>query len=465
MLLTLAAGGPVVAQAQQLPWRWLQQGTEARSAVLQRLVTDAAGNTYLTGRFSGQLRLGATRLVSQGRSDAFVAKLTSGGQWAWAVAAGGSGSDEATDLALDATGNVLVTGAFEDIATFGLQKVTSQGRQDVFVAALTPEGRWRGVLTAGGPGQDEAMAVTVDAHHAVWVGGRFQDRAVFGGHHLQAAAGNDGFVARLDPTGTWEWARQLDASEQGAVRRMVVDAQGGVVVTGYVGGTARFGEHPLVSQGTHNGYVARLSSSGTWQWASGGLSTSTTYASAVVVDEQNQVFVAGSYSGTTAFGPHQLTSHGGDDAFVACLTPTGEWHWVRSVQGPALETVRDLAWVAPGTLGVVGSSSREAVCAGIRLPGQGGLDVLLGRLTVDGRWLEVRTVGTAGADEGTALGLGANGELLVGGTLSGTDFAAGIAPQVFVGQCQLPPAGPAAPVTAGGGLPGPVAGRPAAAAQ
>jgi hypothetical protein len=441
--LTLAAllGSAGAAQAQQAPWQWLAQSAETRSAVLQRLTTDAAGSVYLAGRFTGQIRLGNTRLVSQGRSDAFVAKLTAGGQWAWAVAAGGPESDEATDLALDAQGNVLVAGAFGGRATFGPQQATSRGGRDVFVAALTPQGEWQGVVTAGGAGQDEAYCLSAGPHNTVVLGGRFQGEATFGAHRLQAAAGDDGFVAHLDPTGTWSWAAQLGASEQGAVRRVTLDGQGNVVATGYVGGTGQFGAHPLVSLGTHNAFVAKLSGTGRWQWVSGGLSESTTYGNALALDAQNRIYVTGSYSGQTTFGPHRLTSHGGDDTYVAQLSAAGQWQWVTSLQGPAYETGRDLALSARGTLHVVGSSSPAAAYGAATLAGPGGLDVFVARLTTEGRWLSAQALGSPGTDEGAALALAPTGEALVGGTLSQPGPASAVAPQVFVGRLRFPEKG------------------------
>ncbi|WP_426492747.1 hypothetical protein [Hymenobacter sp. 102] len=440
--LLAAAGNMSPAQAQQQPGPWLAQSTETRSAVLQRLATDAAGNTYLTGRFTGQIRFGATRLVSQGRSDAFVAKLTAGGQWAWAVGVGGAESDGATDLALDAQGNLLVAGSFTGRVAFGEREAVSQGGQDVFVAALTQQGAWRGVLTAGGPGQDEALALAAGPQNTVVIGGRFQGEAVFGAHRLQAAASNDGFVARLDQSGTWTWATSVGASEQGAVRRVAINGQGEVVATGYVGGTARFGAYPVAGQGTHNAFVAQLSGNGTWQWATAGLSASTTYGNALALDEQNRVYVAGSYSGSASFGSHHLSSQGGDDAYVARLSAAGQWQWVTSVQGQALETSQGLALSALGTLYVVGSSSRAAVGPGAALANQGGLDVFLGSLSTEGAWLGAQTVGTRGPDEATAVALNPAGEVVVGGTFSFSEPDSGLAPQLVVGRFRLSDAYP-----------------------
>jgi hypothetical protein len=442
LLLAALAGAVSTSRAQQVPGPWLAQSAETRSTVLQRLITDRTGSMYVAGRFTGQIRFGGTRLVSKGRTDAFIAKLTTSGHWAWAVAVGGSGSDSAHDIALDGQGNLLVAGSFSEQVTVGSRELISQGGQDVFVAAFTSEGEWRGMVTAGGVAQDEAVALAVGPQNTVVIAGRFQGEAVFGSHRLRAAAGNDGFIAHLDQNGNWSWAAQVGATEQGCVQRVAVDQQGSILATGYVGGTGQFGAHSLVSNGTHNAFVAKLSGEGTWQWAAGIAGASTTYGHALALDGQNRVYVTGSFSGEATFGPYQLSSVGGDDLYVARLSTAGQWEWVTSLPGPALETGRDLVLSSGGGVYVVGSCSRAAAWLNSTLPNQGGPDIFMGNLTTEGEWLGAQTVGAQGPDEATAVALSPAGELLVGGTFSFSEPGSGIGPQLVVGRFRLPDAYP-----------------------
>lgn len=72
--------------------------------------TDANGNAYVTGQFSGTATFGTIQLVSYGEGDIFVAKYDANGNYIWAKKAGGNSGDIGIDISTDANGNSYVTG-------------------------------------------------------------------------------------------------------------------------------------------------------------------------------------------------------------------------------------------------------------------------------------------------------------------------------------------------------------------
>lgn len=75
---------------------------------------DKAGDIYLTGSFSVEINFGGLKLQSQGRKDAYVAKLNSEGEPLWAKAGGCSNNDDAGYTVMeDGNGNVFVTITFD----------------------------------------------------------------------------------------------------------------------------------------------------------------------------------------------------------------------------------------------------------------------------------------------------------------------------------------------------------------
>ena len=93
----------------------------SRQAFLQSagepVFVDAAGNTYITGVFSGTVDFdpstGETWLTStDATNDVFILKLNADGTLAWARSVGGSGNDQGYGIAVDGSGNVVVTGIF-----------------------------------------------------------------------------------------------------------------------------------------------------------------------------------------------------------------------------------------------------------------------------------------------------------------------------------------------------------------
>ena len=123
-----------------------------------RVAVDAAGNALVIGSFKDTASFAtsptATRLASAGYNDVFVAKFGAGtGAAAWAVRAGGSGDDFGYGAAVDAVGNVLVTGWFSDTASFATSptatRLISAGIYDLFAAKFGRGHRCRRVGCAG----------------------------------------------------------------------------------------------------------------------------------------------------------------------------------------------------------------------------------------------------------------------------------------------------------------------------
>ena len=83
---------------------------------------DASQEVFVTGAFIGSTDMdpgtGVFNLISNTSSfDAFVLKLDSNGDFLWAGAAGGAGTDFSSDLLVDAGGSIYAAGYSEQAAT------------------------------------------------------------------------------------------------------------------------------------------------------------------------------------------------------------------------------------------------------------------------------------------------------------------------------------------------------------
>ena len=79
--------------------------------------------------------------------------------WLWAINAGGSNNDYCYSIGVDASGNIYVTGYFQGTATFGSNTLTSNGSSDIFIAKLDSSGNWLWARNAGGSSRDIAMVL------------------------------------------------------------------------------------------------------------------------------------------------------------------------------------------------------------------------------------------------------------------------------------------------------------------
>ena len=344
------------------------------------IAVDSNGNAYATGFFSFTATFGSTILTSSGDHDIFIAKLSSSGSWQWAVKAGGSGLGSCEcgyGIAVDSSGNAYATGNFYETATFGSTSLTSSGNQDIFIAKLSSTGSWQWAVKAGGSQYDYGFGIAVDSSGNAYATGYFSETANFGSTSLTSSGGSDIFIAKLSSSGSWQWAVKADSSDGTAGYGIAVDSSGNAYATGEFGGTAIFGSTNLVSSGQSDIFIAKLTSSGSWQWAvKAGGSSGDDDGNGIAVDSSGNAYVTGSFSGTATFGSTSLTGSGGNDIFFAKLNSSGSWQWVVKPEG--VEVGMDgIAADSYGNLYVTGFFRGTATFGSTSLTSSGNQDIFI----------------------------------------------------------------------------------------
>lgn len=407
---------------------------------------------YFTGTTTfGTTSSGATiNLTSAGGMDGDLAKYDSNGTLLWAKNFGGAGDDNATRVATDASGNIYLAGFFSGTASFGTITLTSAGTTDAFVAKLDRSGNFTWVSQIGGTSIDATWGVAVDASGNVYATGRFTGTASIslnGGAAVLTltpvgGSGEDAFVAKLDSAGNPLWAKNLGSSGSDDWGFGIsADPNGNVYATGRFSGTASFGSlTPLVSKGGLNAYVTRLDSSGNFQWAQrmGGetINTNGTTGYGIALETRSSdpstwaVYVTGSMNGNSCDFGSTTFSTGGDDSFVTKLdATTGSFTWADQLGGAGQEVGRAIALDGAGnvyTSGGFGANSQPANFdphgTFIMYPGNGtysspGNDVPAGNyreaylsmLDANGNFLAAWQSTAQASDGNQALGITADG--------------------------------------------------------
>lgn len=310
LLMLLLLTGPAWAQS---AWQWATGPSNATSSNIGSAVNatavDATGNVVVTGYFKGTLTLGNFVLTSAGGRDIFVARLSSAGAWLQAVRVGGPTDDEAFAVALDASSNAIIAGSFTSPAiSFATTTLTNAGAADIFVARLSAAGAWVQAVRAGSAADEAALAIALDASGNAVVAGNFSGgSATFGSLNATGAGGSDIYVARLSVAGTWTQVVQAGGSSTDFLSGLAVDNTGTATVCGGFYGVMGFGSLAVTSAGSEDVFVARLSSAGVWTQAVQAGGTSYEHANALAVDAAGSAVVVGiTASNTPSFGTIQL---------------------------------------------------------------------------------------------------------------------------------------------------------------
>lgn len=234
---------------------------------LHDIAVDGAGNSYVTGYYTGTIAFGPFVLTNDiGTSSMLVGKYNSTGDVVWVRSSGGAypATTRGDAIAADAAGNSYLTGRFEPTATIDEFELASAGYQDVFVAKYDTDGNVLWARSGGGPnydgpgGGDGGSGIALDASGNSYIFGYYLlGPATFGAFVLSADYGL--FMAKYDSAGTVVSAWL--AGEPNAFFQdygMAVDADGGSYATGGYIGTTTFDPFVLTGNGV---FVTRYSAS------------------------------------------------------------------------------------------------------------------------------------------------------------------------------------------------------------
>jgi hypothetical protein len=320
----------------------------------EALMTDGNGSLYVIGYFNGTSDFdpgpGTTNLTAAGSYDMYIAKFDLDGVFQWARRIGGTAFDQHRGIALDSTGNIVLTGQFSGTADFdpgvGTLNLFAQGGFDIGIYKLNDAGQLVWAKRFGGGGDDVSRGLAIDKDNNILMTGRFEGIVDFnpggGTNNLISVGGDDIFILKLDASGNYVWAHRFgsDADEEGLA--ITSHPDGYMYTTGFFQQTVDFDRGPntqsLTSAGAEDIYIQKLDGDGNLVWVKQVGGNMLQKAHSMVTDTTGNVYLSGYFSGTMDFDPgpgtESVTSMGGLDAFVMKLNPGGNHLWHARMGGP-----------------------------------------------------------------------------------------------------------------------------------
>ncbi|GAA3991107.1 hypothetical protein [Hymenobacter antarcticus] len=365
------------------------------------VATDSDGNAYVTGRFTGSLQLGGTQLSSaQAGPCLYLAKMSPGGQVLRVTKLEGATDVLPRSIAVDGAGNTYVTGSFSGTLTYNNGQQTTSllatpAGGTIFLLKCNPGGSVSWVRQADGSATGayrfcQGTAVAVDNAGNSYIGGTVSGDNIRFGTLALGAHSRDGFLASYDQLGRLRWARVLThlstsfgSSQAGGV---AVDGAGNCYLSGhsYSGFSLDGISLPLP---VDTDYLARFDTSqGQLRWArstpgDGG-------GQALALDRAGDIYSGGTFSGTVSLGRIALTSAGDADGYVARYDKNGGVDWAVALGGHDYDVVSSLA---------VDQSSGKVFAAGmLNYTAQGTNQSFMANINPNGRIQRTELVGGTG---------------------------------------------------------------------
>ena len=436
---------------------------------ISKIAVDSAGNLCFAGATNSAGFPAANALYPSyrgGMYDAFVTKLNAAGNaLIFSTFFGGSSRDNASGIAVDAAGDIYLTGETSSTdfplvsaiqGSYGGQG--SVGFGDAFVAKMKGDGSALLYSTyLGGTGDEIGGGIAVDGSKNAYVIGATESGNFPTANAYQPAHRGgkyDAYVTKLNAGGsalsysTYLGGGDDDASPGFGKCDIAVTSDGSAAVTSHTM-SANF---PVLNAfqatpagGTYVGdaFITKLDPSGQSlafsTFLGGGLEDR---GSAVATDAAGRVYVTGKTSSTDfpTVNPYQAVFAGGDsDAFVAAFGADGAALYATHLGGSGGEDPSDI------TVNALGNSYVAGVTSSLNFPTvdhlQGALagteDVFVTVFSADGSSLAFSSyLGGTGNDFARAVRLDGDGNIYVAGKGSG-GFPIEPSPSVFNGELFL----------------------------
>ncbi|MDT7807412.1 MAG: hypothetical protein QOJ70_1225 [Acidobacteriota bacterium] len=417
-------------------------GTNAETG--RSIALDSFGNAYVTGftnstTFPTQNPLQPT---NGGQSDAFVTKLNATGTaLIYSTYLGGSGIDEGSGIAVDATGNAYITGdtSSSNFPVQGAFQAALGGTQDAFALKLNPTGSALVYSTyLGGSGADSGSAVALDAASNAYITGDTSSTNFPLQTPLQPASGgsSDAFVTKLNATGSaLTYSTYLGGAGSDAGNDIVLDALGNAYVTGTTSSNnfpVQGAFQPATGGGSSDAFVTKLNAAGSafvYSTYLGG--SGSEFGEGIALDASGNAYVAGS-TGSTNFpvqNPFQATNASGvgvSDAFVTKFNATGTaLVYSTYLGGSAQEDGTDIAVDSHGNAYIVGEtlSPNFPVQDAFQATPPGGDNAFVSKLNTTGSGLVYSTYLDGNtSSQATGIALDTLGNAYVTGQTTSNNF-------------------------------------------
>lgn len=241
--------------------------------------------------------------------------------WKWAKSLGTPNNTTAVTNIRAYTGtSVLVSGSFAaPTLTLGDQTLNNAGQDDGFVAIADDSGQYTWAAQFGGSGRDFVVDAATGNNGDFVVLGNFSSISLsISGTILFSSGEKDAFVAKYNQDKTLAWVRKIGTADIDEVSAVALDADGNAYISGQV--IDKF------TQQTLQVFLRKYDVAGNLIWEEKGTiqENGILQATALAIDDDQDIYLGGSFSGTVAFdGTNLASEEWGFSAFIVKYNASG----------------------------------------------------------------------------------------------------------------------------------------------
>ncbi len=337
---------------------------------------DGNGNVIIIGELRGQADFDPSNLIftrtSLGSDDVFIAKYDPMGNLLWVKTIGSVNEDACRSLLIDDNNDIVISGFFSDTVDFDPDTsdyfLSTNAPYSAFIAKYSNTGNFIWAKKIEGITNFPVNGIDNDQNNSIYFSGWYSGQVDFDPHpgrtaFLTSNGSRASFMCKFNSSGVFSWVNNFDGLGESSIISILLDSND-LFFGGSYKGTIDFDPSPSTSRNmntpsnNYNSFFGKLDTSGSLTWIKSFVSTSRQTFGELTLDDNNNLFITGEFTGQTDFDPDTSThnmntySYSSGDIFICKLDENANFYWSIGIGGSYqdggqfIEVVEDKIYLA-----------------------------------------------------------------------------------------------------------------------
>lgn len=231
-------------------------------ALVRNLFVSDEGDYIISGlyfeniQFDGEFPNVGLSNPYDGSSTGFVIKITGDGYFLWGANIFGADYQDVMDMVRSETNDLYLTGEFKGSTSFfsaGSPQLfeSTDGSRDIFYAKLSPSGEFEWIKIIGGAGLNQVSGIELDGNGNILLGGSYTDTMDFDPSTEAAELVADGevatYISKYNSAGEYLDALKIENESYIRASNLALGSQDEIYIAGWFTGSVDFAPFGLDS--------------------------------------------------------------------------------------------------------------------------------------------------------------------------------------------------------------------------
>ncbi len=402
-----------INQEDDFQWIWTKTFGSSEYDAARNFVIDKDGNIILLGTFEDLFYIDNISFLSEGYTDIYIAKYDSSGNLIWAKKAGGSFEDEGNGICTDNDGNIYITGFFSGLANFGDFSLSTGDITDtkwnIFIAKLDSDGNWKWVKGIGEKYNYDSGHDIKFKDDYLYITGSSNLYTLFDDEFTISNGQEDVFICKYNKNGDCIWVKSFGGSWSDSGNKISI-SNSNIFITGQVSSYDIEYDGNIIDNTNHKDmFIAKIDQNGNWGWFKNFGNFDYSYITDICIDDLENNYIIGVFSGQIYFDNFTLTSNGDSDTFIAKIDQNGNWLWAKNIGGVSTDGGYGVLY-KNNSIFLTGCFSSNIIIGSDTLTSIGGTDVYAAEMNREGNVIWSLSLGGSSPNPFSSYGYGLSAE-------------------------------------------------------